>query len=51
VGTLLEVGTGRRSVEEFSEALRAKDRSAGGATAPPHGLKLMKVFYEKADDV
>lgn len=45
VGTLLEVGSGRRSVEEFKEALLARDRSTGGATAPPHGLKLRKVLY------
>jgi len=45
VGTLLEVGTGRRTIEEFGKALLAKDRSAGGATAPPHGLKLRKVLY------
>lgn len=45
VGTLLEVGQGRRSVEEFRSALQEKDRNAGGATAPPHGLKLKKVLY------
>ncbi len=45
VGTLLEVGKHRRTVEEFAYALAAKDRSAGGATAPPHGLKLIKVLY------
>ena len=45
VGTLLEVGMGRRSIEEFKAALQAKDRSAGGATAPPHGLKLVRVLY------
>jgi len=45
VGTLLEVGMGRRSVEEFRDALAARDRNAGGATAPPHGLKLKRVLY------
>ena len=45
VGTLLEVGKGRSTVEEFRAALLAKDRNAGGATAPPHGLKLKKVLY------
>lgn len=45
VGTLLEVGQGRRSVDEFGAALAARDRNAGGATAPPHGLKLIKVLY------
>ncbi|WP_136798538.1 tRNA pseudouridine(38-40) synthase TruA [Desulfosediminicola ganghwensis] len=45
VGTLLEVGKGRRTVNEFGHALQAKDRSAGGATAPAHGLRLIKVLY------
>lgn len=45
VGTLLEVGQGKRSVEEFRLCLEAKDRSVGGATAPPQGLKLKKVLY------
>lgn len=45
VGTLLEVGQGKRSIAEFRRALEEKDRNAGGATAPPHGLKLHKVLY------
>lgn len=45
VGTLLEAGQGKRSVDDFRAALQAKDRNAGGATAPPHGLKLKKVLY------
>lgn len=45
VGTVLDVGKGRTTVEEFRTALQAKDRNSGGATAPPHGLKLKKVLY------
>ena len=45
VGTLLEVGRGRMSVEEFAAALEAGERSQAGPTAPPHGLCLMKVRY------
>lgn len=45
VGTLLEVGLGRRSIEQFHAALLARDRNAGGPTAPPHGLKLIRVLY------
>lgn len=44
-GTLVEVGTGRRDPEEFSELLRGAPRSAAGPTAPAHGLVLEKVFY------
>lgn len=45
VGTLLEVGRGQRTVKEFAEALAAKDRTAAGHTAPPHGLTLKEVLY------
>jgi len=45
VGTLLEVGRGKRSVDNFEQVLLAKDRTAAGPTAPAHGLTLMEVFY------
>ena len=45
VGTLLEVGKGRRSVLEFEQIVMARKRSAAGPTAPAHGLVLEKIFY------
>jgi tRNA pseudouridine38-40 synthase len=45
VGTLLQVGRGRMSLEGFAAALAACDRSLAGPTAPPHGLCLMEVKY------
>jgi len=45
VGTLLEVGRGRRSVSEFEELLSGLPRSAAGPTAPAHGLTLERVLY------
>jgi tRNA pseudouridine38-40 synthase len=45
VGTLLLVGRGEMSVEEFAAVLAAHDRSRAGPTAPPHGLCLMEVTY------
>lgn len=45
MGTLLEVGKGRRSANEMSSILSAKDRNKAGKTAPPHGLYLWKVSY------
>jgi len=44
-GTLLEVGQGRRTVEQFGELLVGAPRSAAGPNAPPHGLVLWQVFY------
>lgn len=45
VGTLLEIGQGRRSVDDLQRLLAAKDRTLAGPTAPAHGLVLCKVFY------
>jgi tRNA pseudouridine38-40 synthase len=45
VGTLIEVGTGRRSPESFAGLLAGAPRGAAGPTAPAHGLVLDEVFY------
>ena len=46
VGTMLEVSSGRRTVENFTALLEGAPRSAGGDTAPPHGLYLESVSYD-----
>ena len=46
VGTLVEVGTGKRTPEDFRHILASRDRSQAGATAPPQGLFLVRVDYE-----
>jgi tRNA pseudouridine38-40 synthase len=45
VGTMLEVGGGRRSVEGFAELLEGRPRADAAATAPPHGLHLLGAGY------
>ena len=45
VGTLLEVGSGKRSAEDTAAALEARDRAAAGFTAPAHGLCLWELSY------
>ena len=45
VGTLVQVGVGREEPEWIRTVLNAGDRCVAGATAPPQGLCLMKVFY------
>ncbi|MDF0674689.1 MAG: tRNA pseudouridine(38-40) synthase TruA [Nitrospira sp.] len=46
VGTLVEVGLSKRTPESLSTILKARDRSAAGKTAPPHGLFLVRVDYK-----
>ncbi|MCK5149182.1 tRNA pseudouridine(38-40) synthase TruA [bacterium] len=45
IGTLIDVGRGRMSVEEFTALLDSKDRRKAGITAPAHGLNLYKIIY------
>ncbi|MBN2689703.1 MAG: tRNA pseudouridine(38-40) synthase TruA [Gammaproteobacteria bacterium] len=44
VGSLLEVGLNKNNPEWIKKVLLAKNRSLAGATAPPEGLYLRKVF-------
>jgi tRNA pseudouridine38-40 synthase len=44
-GTLLEVGRGRRDADWIAQVIDARNRSAAGQTAPPHGLTLLWVAY------
>jgi tRNA pseudouridine38-40 synthase len=46
VGTLLEVGFGKRSPEDISRVLDACSRREAGPTAPARGLSLVRVYYE-----
>lgn len=46
VGTLLEVGQGRRKPDEVIEIIEGKVRAEAGNTAPPEGLFLYEVYYE-----
>lgn len=45
VGTIVEVGLGRRKAGEMSAVVRARSRAAAGQLAPPHGLCLWEVTY------
>jgi tRNA pseudouridine38-40 synthase len=45
VGTLAEVGMGRRTPESIAEVLASRDRRRAGRTGDPQGLTLAKIFY------
>lgn len=45
VGSLLHVGSGKWSAADFEKAFAARNRAAGGPTAPAHGLYFVGVRY------
>ncbi len=45
VGTLLEVGVGKKTVEEFKQVLESRDRRKAGTSVPAQGLYLTEVVY------
>jgi tRNA pseudouridine38-40 synthase len=50
VGTLVEVGQRKRAAGDMQTVLAARARAAAGRTAPAHGLYLVKVDYENAQN-
>jgi tRNA pseudouridine38-40 synthase len=51
IGTLLEVGVGKKSVQDMKTILQAKNRLLAGPTAPACGLILWNVFYPEKYDL
>ena len=46
-GSLVDVGSGRRSPEWLSGVVASRDRTQAGPTAPAHGLFLVRVDYDQ----
>ncbi len=49
-GTLVDVGMGKLKAESMPDILAAKDRRAGGGTAPPEGLYLQWIRFRAEDE-
>lgn len=47
VGTMLEIGLGKISLEEFAQIIESKDRSNAGRSVPAQGLFLVNIEYPK----
>jgi len=45
VGSLVEVGKGKTSSDDFDKIIEQMDRSAAGQSAPAHGLFLSRIDY------
>ncbi|MBT8284857.1 MAG: tRNA pseudouridine(38-40) synthase TruA [Flavobacteriaceae bacterium] len=45
VGTLLDVGLGKSTVENVNSIIKSKDRGEAGVSVPAKGLYLMKIRY------
>jgi tRNA pseudouridine38-40 synthase len=50
VGTLVEIGRGRLSVEDVARIFEARDRNLSGPTMPPEGLYLVALEYPDPAD-
>ena len=45
VGTMINIGTGKISLQDFEKIIDSKDRSNAGFSVPAHGLYLTKIEY------
>ena len=45
VGTVIEIGTGKRSIESIDKAFEARKRTYAGKIVPAKGLFLTNVVY------
>jgi len=49
VGTLIDVGLGKITLEDVNRIIESKDRGKAGFSVPAHGLYLTKIEYDYID--
>ena len=47
VGTMIQIGLGKITLDDFHEIIKSKDRSKAGFSVPAHALYLTEVIYPK----
>jgi tRNA pseudouridine38-40 synthase len=47
VGFMINLGSGKRSIDELKRILEVRKKGLGGPAAPPHGLFLTRVSYPR----
>lgn len=45
VGTMINIGSGKMTVEDLHDIIKSKDRGEAGFSVPAHGLYLTKIEY------
>ncbi len=45
VGTMVDIGLGKMTLDEFEDIIAAKDRCKAGESAPAKGLFLVDIEY------
>lgn len=48
VGTLLDIGFGKKSIKDLERIIKSKNRTEAGFSAPPEGLYLMDISYPES---
>lgn len=48
VGTLIDIGQGKLSMDQFQSIIDSKDRRKAGMSAPPQGLFLTRIVYPES---
>lgn len=51
VGTLLDIGKGRRKYRSIESILGEGDRTKAGITLPPHGLYFVRAYYDNYPEI